>query len=293
MAQALLIMAALFFAVRGFFLGFTGVIARVAGIVLAYVLVLTQRSNVTDYLAPMVPPSISRLVLEIGVSAGLFFLTVLMVTVLVKLLTKSLGTLIPASRTLLDPSTTTARIGGAILNAALAAVLVLSGIWGYTYFTGKHVQPPGLQLAANNLGNSLFPAILEGAEFIRTETTVATQTRNGKTTSRHETRVTKQGFATITSEENPDKQFSITTDAEPVIEAETPLDKETSKAIELLNNIDPSQLQNMLNNEQLQNFARDQYQKDPQKYQQMMNDPKVQALIEKLSGALSNQNSNR
>lgn len=173
MVSSILLMAVLVFSIRGFFLGFPRVIARLLGFICGYIVSLSGRQPLANLLLEKQLVEISPLILQVLASAVLFFGTLFLVTVLVTSLFKLTAKVIPGLSELVDKDSPGSRVFGAGTNGFIGAAIVLLGLWGYNLFTDK---APSSQLdhIANNLGANLLSF---ASSAISTKPTNTPQTR--------------------------------------------------------------------------------------------------------------------
>lgn len=156
MASGLLIIALLVFAVRGYFLSLPGVIARLLGLLCAYFVAFSFRSDLAALLASKIQSDVHPMLLQVISSAVLFFGTLFLVSLVILSLFRLLTRLAPALRGILSRDALGSRLGGAALNGTVGAVLVLVGLWVYGFTLGKNSEADALQRFANRFGDSAF-----------------------------------------------------------------------------------------------------------------------------------------
>lgn len=155
MVSSILLMAVMVFSIRGFFLGFPRVIARLLGFICAYIASLVGRQPLAELLVEKQLIEISPLILQVLSGAVLFFGTLFLVTLLVTSLFKMAAKIIPGLSELVDKDSPGSRVFGAGTNAMIGAACVLIGLWGYNLFTDKAPETR-LDHIANNLGTNLL-----------------------------------------------------------------------------------------------------------------------------------------
>ena len=156
MASGIVITAALLFAVRGMFLGFNGVIARLVGMALGYYVAYSYRADLSTYVVNQYQPNFPEIVIQTACAMALFFVAWATGSVAVSLLFKVLGNAIPGFKQLFNQDTVGGKITGALVNSAIGAAIALMGLWAFSTFTGKaDISDPTQQLA-NRWGDSLF-----------------------------------------------------------------------------------------------------------------------------------------
>lgn len=229
MASGILFIAILIFATRGYFLSLPGVIARLIGLLCAYFVAFGFRAELASMLATKSHSDMHPMLLQAVSGAVLFFGTLFFVSLTILGLFKLTTRLIPALRPVLSREALGSRIGGATLNGAVGAVLVLAGLWVYGFTLGKNTEPDGLQQFANQFGDRAFALTRQLLESDRDESrrqtvaasrTIARGTQAGAI--EQDTIVTAEeedvaelvtpiirGTAEIRSVDNPDKHLFI------------------------------------------------------------------------------------
>jgi hypothetical protein len=265
MAWSILFLAVLIFAFRGYFLSLPGVIGRVSGIICGYLLAFQHRQALGAYLAAQINYPLPALAYEGIAGVGLFFGSLLLISLTINYLCRLLAALIPALSPLLSKGTLTSRIGGAIGNSAIAVVFFLLGLWLY----GLLIQPgqrDELQQVADRFGSSLFATAVQ--QYQQRETVV--ETSHSKLT--HNT-----GSAVISS---GNKTLSI----EVVNQANELLESIPADQVQKLVNHDElqQQLQSALGDAEIQDMAQQFLRDNPEAIQEALQNPDIQKLIEQL-----------
>lgn len=270
MAAGTLMLVIIMFSARGFFLGLPGVIARLLGMISAYVIAFSYRSDLAALLAARSHSGMPVLVFQVASSAILFFGTLFLVSLLVIGLFKLLVKLLPSLGAVLSKESTGGRITGALFNGAIGAGLVLAGIWLYGLTLGKGQHPDQLQRVANRFGDTLV--------------NIAGLWLTDKDQPQHKTSQTKlevtttTGTAEIVSTEDPKKRVLIKRLQEVVSSAAS--------------SGDTSQLQDLLQSPQVQKLAKDPeiqqqlmkfLQDNPQQMMEAFNNPKIRELLEQMN----------
>ena len=252
MAASTLFIVVLFFSFRGFFLGFTGVIARLLGVVLGYLVAFSYRGPLSQFIIEQTSINASPMLLQIASSAGLFFTTLFITGVLVTGFFKLITALVPASKELLDSKSPGSRVFGAGCNGLIGASLVLIALWAYALFVSSPEQPDTLQRIANRFGDNVlaFASSLAGND---------------------------NGRATTTSNTTPGTtSFSLET-IQQLIQQSTGSEVSGPDLQQLLNNDD---VQQMLNDPAVKNEILKQLQNNPEQMLDALNDPALKQLLE-------------
>lgn len=276
MAESVLILAVLVFAVRGMFLGFVGVISRVVGIALAYYLTYSYRERVTQYVIENTQFDIAPIVLQIGSGLCLFFGTVIMTGFVISLAARVLSKISPSIKALLDNEAPGSRILGAVSNSLVGAAMVLLGIWAYDLIAQKPTNDSELHSVAKTFGETILTLVDTNTVFsdkALKQTDEDSFSSNAKETSN------KSGTAYIISEENPDKKFAIEKgDADATEMAKphkSPTQQEQSK---LFSN---DKVQDLLNNPRLKSIITKQIEENPEQIEKILTNPLIKELLEK------------
>jgi uncharacterized membrane protein required for colicin V production len=282
MASSILFIVVLFFALRGFFLGFSGVIARVSGFILGYYIAYSFRDPVARLITESATVNIQPIVLQVISGTALFFttffITGLLVTALFKLLTK----LIPALKNLFEKNSTSSRVIGATTNGFIGVAIVLIGLWGYALATDSKQPPDKLQQAANIFGDKLL-AIAGSLSGIKNNSAPGWFNKQSKTTTAPtaSSPQTTRGSAEISSTADPQRQMKIETITELVNQqtgsANTGIDLQ-----KLLNN---EKLQELLKDPAMRKMAMDKLNDSPEKMMEALNNPRFRELLDKLNSS--------
>ncbi|ARN74642.1 hypothetical protein [Oceanicoccus sagamiensis] len=283
MAEGILITAVLIFAVRGMFLGFSGVIGRLLGFALGYFVAYSYREQLALFISQNTTINLPPVALQMMSGLGLFIATMLVTGLAVSTIFKLLGHIIPLFKTIVDNDSLGGRVAGATLNGAIAAAIVLLGMWGVGQFTQKTDPNDPLQKIANQFGDTVFGAISDNGDFnIQGFSKSFSQTiSNGQiisTTSTSTSYTNTGGTATIGNLSN---SLSIDTVREVLEQAGN--GNTTIDTSALLNN---PQLQNMINNPEFRDMAVQQMENNPDQLQaiqqQIMNNPQLRELMQQL-----------
>ena len=116
MASSLLFIAILVFAVRGFFLGFVGVITKVVGLVLGYIIALSFRAKLAAWVISNTTINLPSVVIEVGCGAALFFSVFFSSGLIISACAGLIKKTIPVFKPILENDSTTGRITGALSN---------------------------------------------------------------------------------------------------------------------------------------------------------------------------------
>jgi uncharacterized membrane protein required for colicin V production len=281
MASGLLITAVLFFAVRGMFLGISGVIGRLAGFALGYVVAYRFRHQLAAFVSQNTGINLPDVALQMMSGLVLFVSTMFITGLLVNGLFKLLGKSIPGFDAMADRNSIGSKVAGATANGCIAAAIVLMGIWGYGKVTGSQQPEDRLQQFANRFGDQVFTAVSDNTDldldidfqsFSSTSTSSVQRTVNQQTN----TVSTTTGSAYIVSSSNPEKSLSIET-VRQAIEQKTGLKADAS------GNYSNEQLQSLANNPELRDMAMRQLQDNPEQLQQLLNNPKLMEFLEQFN----------
>ena len=277
MASGLLITAVLLFAVRGMFLGFTGVISKLISLFLAYVVAFSFRYQLAVFLSENTSITLPITALQIVSGVILFFGTLFLSGFVISWLFKSLGNVIPGFNSLLDKDSLGGKITGATVNGLIGAAIVLIGIWGYGKFSSSYNPDDTLHKVANRFGDTLFSVVANNADVgISSFSTSQSTSTYVKTDSKKGTATTSTGSAFIVSSSNPEKSLSI----------------ESIREVVESSGIDPNSLpidtnsenmQALMNNTEVREKALEYLQENPQKIQEALNNPQLRQLLEQLT----------
>ena len=283
MAMAILITAVLVFAVRGMFLGFAGVIGRVAGIVCGYWAAYSYRHQLAEFVASQASISIPGIVIEAVSGFALFFGGMIAGSLVVAGLFKSIAGAVPGLKVLANKGSLPSKCAGAVTNSALAVAIVLSGIWGYGLASGNFDHSDPLQQHAKRFGESVFSIVQKYSDLsladldsnslqLKNLLAPAANSTQPPALERSPQSSSVRGSAVIRSESNPKKTLSINSTTHIISEAED-------------NNQQPQQLVSgtiatMLNHQELLGKAQQQLEENPELLQQILNTPQLKTLLE-------------
>ncbi len=282
MASGILITAVLIFAVRGMFLGFSGVIGRLLGFAAGYFVAYSYRVEVAEFITQNTSISLPAIALQMMSGLGLFIVTMFVTGLLVSAIFKLLGSTIPLFKAIVDNDSLGGKVAGASLNGAIAAAIVLLGIWGFGQATNQPPSNDPLYQIANQFGDKVYGLIADGEDFnLQGFSHSFSQTiSNGQVTSSTSstTSYSNTGTAVIS---NGGKTLSIESVRE-VLEQANQHSGDLDTA-QLLNN---PQLQNLINNPELRDMALKQLENNPEQLQdiqqQIMNNPQLLELMQRL-----------
>ena len=270
MAAGTLIIAIIMFSARGFFLGLPGVIARLLGMLCAYIIAFSYRGELAQLLAARSDSGLPPLLFQVISSAILFFGTLVLVSLTVIGLFKLLVKLFPSLGGLLSKEATGGRIAGALFNGAIGAGLVLAGIWLYGLTLGKDQHPDSLQQVANRFGDTLVDIAglwLKDQPGHRDSHSVVTSVVTSK-----------KGTAEIISEESPEKRVLVERIQEVVESATSSGDTSELQAL-----LQSPQVKKLANDPALQQKLMKLLQDNPQQTMEALNNPKIRELLEQMN----------
>ncbi|MFT5691943.1 MAG: putative membrane protein required for colicin V production [Oceanicoccus sp.] len=273
MAESILILAVLVFAVRGMFLGFVGVISRVVGIFLAYYVTYRQQEKVTEYVVKNTQFDIAPVVLQMGTGLCLFFGTVMVAGLVISLIARLLSKISPSVKVLLDNQSTGGRILGATTNGLVGVAIVLAGIWAYDIVAKKPTNDSQLHSVAKSFGDTIFAMVDTNTLFSGKH---LEQTSSEPFSSESKSTSTHSGSAYIISEENPNKKFSIETDKD----MEKTQSQSPSKQTEKSPLFSSDKIQNLLNNSRLRSIVQKKMEDHPEEIEKILDNPLVKEMLE-------------
>lgn len=275
MAWSILFIAMLFFAVRGFFLGLAGVIAKLLGIIGGYFCAIFYRTELAAMINTHIPNSLPDMVLHVISGAVLFFSAMLLISILTAMMFKTLGRIIPPLQPLFDKQSLTGKLAGAISNSFVAVAIVLTSIWALTAYTGKSYAPEPLQSAANKFGRTLFNSVIEHKGF-----TVLTLQQTSLT-NRAVTYQYNRGSATIISASNPEKKLSINT-TQDTVGAIEPATRDPGRSEKLGHLMQNQTVQEFLSNPEIRNSILKQLKDNPEALKSALENVNLQQIIEQI-----------
>lgn len=132
MINTIFIIFVAFFIVRGLVLGFVGVLARLSGLLLAYLVSYLFAADLAQWILQRYPALMSAPVLYILTGLGLFFVTLLLVSYIVFSIAGLLAKKLPVLAPLNDRHSRLSRASGALLNGTIGTVLGLLLLWVYS-----------------------------------------------------------------------------------------------------------------------------------------------------------------
>lgn len=279
MAWSILFIAVLIFAFRGFFLATPGVIGRCIGLVLGYLTAFLYHQSVANWLDSIIDSPLPPVAFKVIAGSGLFFLVVISINILVRLVCQGLSKALPFLSPILDKNALTSRLVGAVGNSCIAIALVLIGLWAYGQFSNPK-NPDELQLAANQFGDALFANVNAGdffnsSYFSSTKTTISGNTRTTTTTSRKSTGTGTAVIQTATETirlEAPHQQPSVDSIQQNI---------DIQQLGQLMQNQEvQEQLKTVLQNDQMMQMAEDYIKNNPQALKDAMNNPQIRQLLQ-------------
>ncbi|KKK46722.1 hypothetical protein LCGC14_3162390, partial [marine sediment metagenome] len=113
MASGILITAVLIFAMRGMFLGFSGVIGRLVGFGLGYYVAYSYRSQLAEFISNNTQISLPAIVIQMMSGLVLFMATLFVSGLLINALFKMIGKIIPGFKAIMDKESLGGKITGA------------------------------------------------------------------------------------------------------------------------------------------------------------------------------------
>lgn len=283
MAMAILITAVLVFAVRGMFLGFAGVIGRVAGIVCGYWAAYSYRYQLAELVASQASISIPSIVIELLSGVALFFGGMIAGSLVIGGLVKGITGAVPGLKVLANRESLPSKCAGAVTNSALAVAIVLSGIWGYGLASGDFDHSDPLQQHANRFGESVFSIVQKYSNLsladldsnslqLKDLLEPAANSTQSPALERSPQSSSVRGSAVIHSESNPEKTLSINSTTHIISEAED--DNQQPQRVT------SDTIATMLDHQELLGTAQLQLEENPELLQQILNTPKLKTLLE-------------
>lgn len=280
MASGILITAVLIFALRGMSLGFSGVIGRLLGFPLGYLAAYNYRAQLAEFITLNTGISLPSIALQTMSGLGLFIVTMFITGLVVSTLFKLLGTVIPIFQAIADNNSVGGKVAGATLNGAIAAAIVLLGIWGFGQVTHQQDSNDPLQQIANQFGDKVFGMIANSDDLNaqRFSQSFSQTTSNGQVISSSSASYSNIGSAVIT---DGSKTFSIDSVREMLQQA--------GQNANGINTADPAnnpQLQNLINNSELRDMVLQQLKNSPEQLQniqqQLIENPQLLELMQRL-----------
>ena len=280
MASGILITAVLIFALRGMSLGFSGVIGRLLGFPLGYLAAYNYRAQLAEFITLNTGISLPSIALQTMSGLGLFIVTMFITGLVVSTLFKLLGTVIPIFKAIADNNSVGGKVAGATLNGAIAAAIVLLGIWGFGQVTHQQDSNDPLQQIANQFGDKVFGMIANSDDLNaqRFSQSFSQTTSNGQVISSSSTSYSNIGSAVIT---DGSKTFSI--------DSVRKMLQQAGQNANGINTADPAnnpQLQNLINNSELRDMVLQQLKNSPEQLQniqqQLIENPQLLELMQRL-----------
>lgn len=280
MASGILITAVLIFALRGMSLGFSGVIGRLLGFPLGYLAAYNYRAQLAEFITLNTGISLPSIALQTMSGLGLFIVTMFITGLVVSTLFKLLGTVIPIFQAIADNNSVGGKVAGATLNGAIAAAIVLLGIWGFGQVTHQQDSNDPLQQIANQFGDKVFGMIANSDDLNaqRFSQSFSQTTSNGQVISSSSTSYSNIGSVVIT---DGSKTFSIDSVREMLQQA-----GQNANGINTADPANNSQLQNLINNPELRDMVLQQLKNSPEQLQniqqQLIDNPQLLELMQRL-----------
>ena len=280
MASGILITAVLIFALRGMSLGFSGVIGRLLGFPLGYLAAYNYRAQLAEFITLNTGISLPSIALQTMSGLGLFIVTMFITGLVVSTLFKLLGTVIPIFQAIADNNSVGGKVAGATLNGAIAAAIVLLGIWGFGQVTHQQDSNDPLQQIANQFGDKVFGMIANSDDLNaqRFSQSFSQTTSNGQVISSSSTSYSNIGSAVIT---DGSKTFSIDSVREMLQQA-----GQNANGINTAEPANNPQLQNLINNPELRDMVLKQLKNSPEQLQniqqQLIENPQLLELMQRL-----------
>ncbi len=282
MASGILITAVLIFAVRGMFLGFSGVIGRLLGFAAGYFVAYSYRLQLAEFITQNTSISLPSIALHMMSGLGLFIVTMFITGLAVSALFKLLGSVLAVFKAIVENDSLGGKVAGATLNGAIAAVVVLLGIWGFGQATNQQNHNDPLHQIANQFGDTVFGMITgnENLDFQSFNHSFSQTISNGQvvSSSSSSSSYSSSGSAVIS---DGSKTLSIESVREVLEKAE-----QNPGALDSAEILNHPQLQNMINNPELREMALKQLENNPEQLQQIqqqiMNNPKLLEIMQRL-----------
>ena len=280
MASGILITAVLIFALRGMSLGFSGVIGRLLGFPLGYLAAYNYRAQLAEFITLNTGISLPSIALQTMSGLGLFIVTMFITGLVVSTLFKLLGTVIPIFQAIADNNSVGGKVAGATLNGAIAAAIVLLGIWGFGQVTHQQDSNDPLQQIANQFGDKVFGMIANSDDLNaqRFSQSFSQTTSNGQVISSSSASYSNIGSAVIT---DGSKTFSIDSVREMLQQA-----GQNANGINTAEPANNPQLQNLINNPELRDMVLKQLKNSPEQLQniqqQLIENPQLLELMQRL-----------
>jgi len=202
------------FALRGLFVGFTGIIARLSGLLLGYLSILYYQPVAAEFIASLLAPTASSTVIGLLSTSGLFITVYFTISTLIQLAANGLGIVIPWLKPLLSKRSVSSAIAGLTVNAGVGGLLFLVGLWAYGMLVESPKENNALYMAADYVGGHIMKTedistvatlnrLLDNSALSSEKTSTPAITQPSASTQ------TSIGTATIISEENPGKRLSL------------------------------------------------------------------------------------
>ena len=282
MAMAILITAMLVFAVRGMFLGFTGVIGRATGVICGYWVAYSYRHELAELITSHVNISLPSMAIEAISGLILFFSAMIVSNLIVTGLVKGIATVIPGFKTLANKESLASKCAGAITNGILAIAIVLLGMWGYGLASGNVDHSDPLQHYANRFGEATLATVKQYSNLtlpdvdrnsLQLTNILKPSTQSGVMEPLRKQSSTR-GTATIRSELNPAKTLSI--------DSTTDIIREFGNGNNELSLPNSEIAGELLNNQLLRDMAQQKIEANPKLLKNILEHPQLKTLLELL-----------
>jgi len=227
MAEGILIVAMLVFALRGYFLGFVPLLSRLLGYGATYYLSYRYGDVLAVYIAANTGLNLGPIALRIGSSLLLFFTSMFVSAIVLSMVFKLLIKLVPPLKMLFQRGTVGSGLLGASGNAVVAAIFVLTGIWAYQLVAPSNSVGQPLNSAASRVGTSVNALLTRhsGTDLPRLlrDNGLLQQSAPATATAPFAAPSSKPGSAVIVSSRDPNKRLSLGKSPADELSSEAPL----------------------------------------------------------------------
>ncbi|MFT5579850.1 MAG: hypothetical protein ACI9WS_002610 [Paraglaciecola psychrophila] len=149
------------FALRGYFLGFVPLLARLVGYGATYYLSQRYADDLAVAIAANTAITLGPIALGIGSAIIIFVSCMLVSALLLSLLFALLSTLIPPLKRLFERRSLASKLLGAVANSMVAAIFVLTGAWAYQLVSpNSAIASIPLSQAVNWVGGNINAQLL-------------------------------------------------------------------------------------------------------------------------------------
>lgn len=286
------------FAIRGFFLGFTAVISRLLGFIIAYAICYSYGESLATYIEKNTSIEVSFIILQLVSSVLLFFTSAFLTGLIVSQLAKFLSLIIPSLKSLLDNQSIGSRLLGTVCNTAVGIILVLAASWAYQLVSPQPIANTQLSQLATRFGDVIEP-LLSNMKLSNKKPGTVTSSSNTAVNTSHKSRSSAgdasrtKGTAFIVSEQDPTKTMSIGYSKQqralisplpepgnsPTPQSETK-PANTISPQNLIDDISNETFQNVLQNPELKRFVKYASEKNPELFEKIRNSPLLKRLLE-------------